>query len=182
MRKIPTMFRRNPENMREVLDEPHPDCGWVFAGEGVATRKYDGTCVKIESGKYFKRREVGKGKPVPYGFIEVEHDEVTGKRVGWIEIEPSDPENKWHMAAFDGSLPDGTYELVGSKVQGNPQGYEDHCLIAHADAAQYEDAPRTFEALRKWFPSRNIEGLVFHHPDGRMAKIKKRDFGLKRKP
>jgi hypothetical protein len=26
----------------------------------------------------------------------------------------------------------------------------------------------------------DIEGLVFHHPDGRMAKIKLRDFGMKR--
>ncbi|MCB0077314.1 MAG: hypothetical protein KDD73_07785 [Anaerolineales bacterium] len=182
MQKSPTFVRRNPENMREILDEAHPDCGWLFAGEGVATRKYDGTCVKIENGKYFKRREVGKGKPVPYGFIEADHDETTGKRVGWVEVEPSAPENKWHMAAFDGSLPDGTYELVGPKVQGNPEGYDDHRLIAHADAEQYEDAPRTFEALREWLPAHNIEGLVFHHPDGRMAKIKKRDFGLKRKP
>lgn len=26
----------------------------------------------------------------------------------------------------------------------------------------------------------NIEGIVFHHPDGRMAKIKLRDFGISR--
>ena len=24
----------------------------------------------------------------------------------------------------------------------------------------------------------DIEGIVWHHPDGRMAKIKRRDFGL----
>jgi len=35
--------------------------------------------------------------------------------------------------------------------------------------------------FREWLKGRDIEGLVFHHPDGRMAKIKKRDFGLKRK-
>jgi hypothetical protein len=34
--------------------------------------------------------------------------------------------------------------------------------------------------LREWLLDRDIEGLVFHHPDGRMAKIKLRDFGLKR--
>ncbi|WP_232214590.1 DUF5565 family protein [Rubidibacter lacunae] len=168
--------------MREILDEAHPDCAWVFAGEGIATRKYDGTCVKVEAGKYFKRREVGKGKPIPHGFIEADRDEVTGKRVGWIEIEPCDPENKWHMAAFDESLPDGTYELVGPKVQGNPEDLEEHQLLSHADAKRYEDVPRTFEGLLEWLRSRDIEGLVFHHPDGRMAKIKKRDFGLKRKP
>jgi hypothetical protein len=26
----------------------------------------------------------------------------------------------------------------------------------------------------------DMEGIVFHHPDGRKAKIKKRDFGQKR--
>ena len=26
--------------------------------------------------------------------------------------------------------------------------------------------------------ARNIEGIVWHHPDGRMVKIKARDFGL----
>ena len=25
----------------------------------------------------------------------------------------------------------------------------------------------------------NLEGIVWHHPDGRWAKIKRRDFGLK---
>jgi len=36
--------------------------------------------------------------------------------------------------------------------------------------------------LRDWIKPLDIEGLVFHHPDGRMAKIKKRDFGFRRKP
>jgi hypothetical protein len=180
MKKIPTIFVRNPNNMREILDEPHPDCGWVFAGEGVATRKYDGTCVKIENGKYFKRREVGKGKPIPHGFIEADHDETTGKRVGWVEVEPTDPQNKWHMEAFDEDYPDGTYELVGPKIQGNAEGISGHCLIAHACAEKFPDVPRTFEGLLEWLKLRYIEGIVFHHPDGRMAKIKKKDFGLKR--
>ena len=180
MKKIPTMFKRNPDNMRELLNEPHPDCLWVFEGEGVATRKYDGTCVKIENGHYYKRREVKNGKPIPHGFIEVELDPNTEKRVGWVEIEPAEKENRWHMEAFDPRLSDGTYELLGPKIQGNPEHYEEHVLMSHENAAFYIDAPRTMEGLRSFFESLDIEGLVFHHPDGRMAKIKKRDFGLKR--
>ena len=42
------------------------------------------------------------------------------------------------------------------------------------------DVPRTFDALREWMKSKDIEGIVFHHSDGRMAKIKKRDYGQKR--
>jgi len=55
MKKIPTIFKRNPENMKEILPEQHPDCGWVFDGEGVPTRKYDGTCCRVKDGKLWKR-------------------------------------------------------------------------------------------------------------------------------
>ncbi len=43
MKKIPTLFIRDPENPRYVTEEVHPDCQWVTRGEGVPTRKYDGT-------------------------------------------------------------------------------------------------------------------------------------------
>ena len=166
--------------MREIINEPHPDCLWIFEGEGIATQKYDGTCVKIEKGKYFKRREVGKGKRIPYGFVEEDYDPNTGKKVGWVEIEPSEKENKWHMEAFDPTLPDGTYELIGPKVQGNPEKSERHLLISHTKARQFMAVPRTYNGLHEWLIDKDIEGLVFHHFDGRMGKIKKRDFGLKR--
>lgn len=179
MKKIPTIFKRNPENMREILTDPHPDCGWVFDGEGVPTRKYDGTCCKIEGGKFFKRREIKKGKPVPADFVEEMHDPNTGKRVGWVPVADV-PDNKYHLEAFDPALIDGTYELVGPKIQGNPEKYMDHTLIAHASAIEYPDVPRGFDSLAAWLRDKDIEGLVFHHPDGRMAKIKKRDFALKR--
>jgi hypothetical protein len=180
MRKIPTIFKRNPENMREILDEPHPDCQWVFDNEGIATRKYDGTCVKIVDGNYFKRREVKKGKKVPPNFIEEQFDENTSKRVGWVPVDPNQKENKYHMEAFDPLLSNGTYELVGPKIQGNPECFEKHTLVWHSTAKSFNDVPRSFDGIRDWLYSVNIEGLVFHHPDGRMGKIKKRDFGQKR--
>ncbi|WP_372364612.1 DUF5565 family protein [Candidatus Uabimicrobium sp. HlEnr_7] len=180
MKKTPTIFKRDPQNMKSLLNEINPNCEWVFAGEGVATRKYDGTCVKIDDGQYFKRREIKKDKKAPDGFQEETFDVNTGKRVGWIKINPQLEENKWHMEAFDDSLEDGTYELVGPKVQGNLEEYSQHTLVKHSSAEQYQNVPRTFSEIAKWFEDKNIEGLVFHHPDGRMAKIKKRDFGLKR--
>ena len=42
MNKIPSVFMRNPENMHELTQTPHPDALWVIAGEGVPTRKYYG--------------------------------------------------------------------------------------------------------------------------------------------
>jgi len=179
MKKIPTMFKRNLENMQEVLDEPHPDCLWVFNGEGVATRKYDGTCCKVENGKFYKRREVKNGKNAPDDFVEEMQDVNTGNRVGWVPVSETN-ENKYHLEAFGDGLPDGIYELVGPKIQGNPENYGSHILIDISSATEYQDAPRSFDALREWLADKDIEGIVFHHPDGRMAKIKKRDFGLKR--
>lgn len=35
MRKIPTIFLRDPEDMKYVTREPNPACQWVFNGEGV---------------------------------------------------------------------------------------------------------------------------------------------------
>lgn len=180
MEKIPTIFKRNPDIMSFVLEEENPECKWVFDGEGVATRKYDGTCVKIEGGCYFKRRMVKPGKKAPEDFEEVDVDPVTGKRFGWVPIDSSLKENKYHMEAFNSRLSDGTYELVGPKVQGNPEGYEGHELVKHSDAEVFPSFERTFAGIRDFLLYMDVEGIVFHHPDGRMAKIKKCDFGLPR--
>ena len=49
MRKIPTVFIRDFDgDPWRVLNEPHPDCVWVFGGAGVATRIYDGTCCRYD--------------------------------------------------------------------------------------------------------------------------------------
>lgn len=180
MKKIPTIFERNFKNMRELLPIANESCLWVFAGEGVATRKYDGTCVKIDGVGYFKRREVKAGKNSPVGFEEEHFDNNTGKRVGWVPVNPTAKEDQWHREAFCVGLSDGTYELVGPKVQGNPEKFEKHTLIRHSEA-EILDAPRTYDTLKEWLKDRDIEGIVFHHPDGRMGKIKKKDFGQKRK-
>ncbi len=165
--------------MKEVLPAPHPDCEWVFAGEGVATRKYDGTCCKVEGGKLWKRREIKPGQAVPSNFVEEQLDQNTGKRVGWMPVDCSDKQDAYYCEAFT-NQPDGTYELLGPKVQGNPEGFDRHVLSPHAEAETYPDCPRDMEGLKTWLIIRDIEGIVFHHPDGRMAKIKKRDFNLKR--
>jgi hypothetical protein len=40
-----------------------------------------------------------------------------------------------------------------------------------------EDCPSDFVGLREYLSGRDIEGVVWHHPDGRMAKLKGSDFG-----
>lgn len=183
MKKIPTLFDRDWAGDRSrVVNIPHKDCGWVFAGEGVATRKIDGTSCLVRDGKIYKRRELRQGDATPPDFELATHDNETGKTVGWVPIGDG-PEDRYHREAFEiGPHANGTYELVGPKIQGNPEKMDRHVLIMHGHgcAGTLDGVPRDFDGLREWLAGKDIEGVVWHHPDGRMAKIKLRDFGLKR--
>jgi hypothetical protein len=178
MRKIPTLFARDWDgDRRYVLDQVTPGCEWVIKGAGVPTRKYDGTCMLLDSaGRWWARREVKPGKGRPEGFVSLETDDETGKTVGW---EPAGQSSfaRWHaeVIARPGSYAPGTYELIGAKVNGNPEGVIGHQLIPHG-IDELPDAPRDFAGLAAWLRAHSFEGIVWHHPDGRMAKIKKRDF------
>ena len=189
MQKIISLFQRNYDGDHLVRDELVPGAEWVAAGEGVATRKWDGTCCLVRDGKLFKRYELRQGKQAPDGFeAATDWDEVTGKMQGWVPVGDG-PEDRWHREAwqavrdYEGSpVEDGTYELVGPKVQGNVEMMYMHWLCKHGVVEFGVQPPRTFAELRAWLAENNdIEGIVWHHPDGRMVKIKLRDFGLKRK-
>lgn len=182
MQKIPSLFKRDYEGTRLVYDEVVEGCEWVQNGEGVATVKIDGTSCMVQDGKLYKRYDAKKGKTPPAGFIAAqEPDEVTGHWPGWVEVTDT-KDNLWHMEAWlnsvmNGGLSDGTYELIGVKVQSNPYGLLGHKLVRHG--SEVIDAPRTYAELKEWFATHVIEGIVWHHPDGRMCKIKRKDFGYK---
>lgn len=183
MQKIPTLFQRS-DDRRHVIDKVTSGCEWVLAGEGVATRKYDGTCVMIDAnGQGWARREVKPGKDAPPNFVEIERDDVTGKTVGWEPIEQSGFAKFYDEGrAWSDAPPPGTYELVGPRINGNPERMSLHALVLHGVVkldgrwGEGTDAPRDFEGLRDWLLAQDGEGIVWHHPDGRMAKLKKRDF------
>lgn len=186
MQKIPTVFKRDPEDMSRVLPEVHPDCEWVLAGEGVGTRKYNGTCVMFDGTEWWARREVKPGKKSPPNFQIVAVDDNTGKIMGWEPIDQSSFA-KYHAEALKTMEPyewsAGTFELCGPKVQGNPEGYDVHMLIEHRHAEVLLDntdkIPYTFDFLKSFVlhcAGRGYEGIVWHHPDGRMAKLKGKDF------
>jgi hypothetical protein len=179
MQKIPTLFVRDPQDMKRVLPVVNPECQWVLNGEGIATRKYDGTCVLLDNyGRWWARREVKPGKPTPANYVPISTDENTGKTVGWEPIEQS-AFAKFHAEALDWQGPvvaPGTYELIGPKINGNPEKQPGHFLQPHF-AADHLMAPHDFDGLREWLLAHEqLEGIVWHHPDGRMAKLKRRDF------
>lgn len=188
MKKIPSLFKRDYEGNRQVYDEVVPGCEWVLSGEGVATEKYDGTACMVRDGKLFKRydrklNKRGKCKAAPEGWEPCEGapDEHTGHWPGWVPV-GEEPESKYYRKAWAyyqsiGDLPDGTYELVGPKVQGNPYALMEYGLWEHG-LKQLSDVPRWFDGIRVYLSAIVIEGIVWHHSDGRMCKVKRRDFGL----
>lgn len=97
-------------------------------------------------------------------------------------------------------LPDGQHfgELVGPLLQGDPHQVGKHLWIPFATYARkklayksFHTHPKTFDGLSGWFreglfslfatrihgepPNRErfVEGIVFTHPDGRMAKLRR---------
>ena len=133
MRKMITLFQRNYGSDDLARNEVMPGAEWVLAGEGLATRKHDGTCCMVRDGRLYKRYDAKGGKPTPVGFEPAqEPDQRTGHWPGWVPVGDG-PDDRWFREAFDASpgIPDGTYELCGPKVQGNPEKCETHVLIRH---------------------------------------------------
>jgi len=182
MQKIISLFQRNYDGDRLVRDEVTPGAEWVLQGEGSPTKKWDGACCMIQGSLFYKRYDAKKGKTPPDGFIPAQNpDPITGHWPGWLLIGDG-PEDKWFREGFTNTeshilLWGGTYELVGPRINGNKQSMLKHCLIPHGNDV-LGDVPRTFDGLKQWFGDNIIEGIVWHHPDGRMVKIKRKDFGL----
>ena len=197
MKKIKTVFRIE-RDAKMVTRDVLAGQEWVLAGEGIATIKFDGTAAMVEDGHLFKRYDrklekrfakkrrgdasftvnVDMFKAAPVGFrpTEAEPDLKTGHWPGWLPVSDG-PEDRWFNEAWaTGDFANGTYELVGPKVQGNLYGLTQHELWRHG--SKTVDIERTFDAIKDWLEANKAEGLVFHHPDGRMAKIRRKDFQM----
>lgn len=206
MKKITTLYKKDPNDLGRVINEVNPENEWVFTDDGVrATRKYDGTACAIINGLLYKRYDVKKGKQVPENAIPCqEPDSVTGHWPHWVLCDLDNPADKYHFEGlqlmgslmkvvtgeFDPKKMDGTYELCGPKVQGNPEKFKEHVLIYHGSEEVEINFKLGWNVLRSFlshsdpedadYVQFNIEGIVFHHPDGRMCKLRKSDYGFKR--
>jgi hypothetical protein len=186
VKKIPTLFVRSSDNRKYVTGIVNPVCAEVVENpiSWHATRKWDGTCVMFDDSHWWARREVKPGKNPPPGWMHEDTDTFTGKQMGWEPIEQSSF-YQFHLEALEHEDPErgvaewgeGTYELVGPKINGNPEHAPHHQLVLHAAATAYTVPYRSYEGIKNalaQYPE--IEGFVFHGPNGRMAKIKRRDF------
>lgn len=197
MRKIPSLFVRDWNGDKELVTSVvTPGSEWVTAGEGRATRKWDGTACLVRDGKLWKRYDAKGGKTPPIGWVpcQPEPDPITGHHPGWVPIGDG-PDDRWHREGFERlkeqaaalmmvwpAFCDGnTYELVGPAVNTNHEGFAEHRLIVHGDTFFEPEPPRDFDGLKAWFETHAVEGIVWwreRHGPCDMVKIKRRDFGL----
>lgn len=182
MKKIPTALVRDEQNRRYVTGRLDPRCDWVLDSAAVPTRKWDGTCARLDdNGRWWMRREVKPGRQPPPNFEEIETDPVTGKTVGW---EPADQsgfaryleEVIARLRGAQQSVEPGTYELCGPKINGNPEGFVEHHLLRHG--TWVIGLPMGFwEEPGRYLHEMGFEGIVWYNEStGAMAKLKARDF------
>ncbi len=182
MQKIETIFDRG--NNFKVTPKIRIGTEWVFSGEGIATEKLDGTNIRITV-------KNGKVTKVEKRRNPTKEEKALGQEPGYIDAHDNDPADKHIFRAVNGTmvsyLAAGSYpcEAVGPKIQGNPLELPfPTCYLFTIEPTIIANVPRTFKGLREFFkdfnslynPGHKAEGIVFHHSDGRMAKIKVRDF------
>lgn len=180
MPKLQSPFIRNDEYI--VTPEIDPDYAWVFEDEGVTCQeKLDGTNVSIiiENGKLTR----------------------VFNRVNDVDMWSDCPVIEGVREAYNRgycNFTDGQYfgEVVGEKIQGNPHKIEGHIWLPyetyfrkHLTYKTWGQYPKDFDTISKWFEEGLLslygmqkhggteghfcEGVVFHHPDGRMAKLRR---------
>jgi len=178
MKKIPTIFKRDYLNTYQVLDEINSACQWVFDGHGTAYRKWQGMPALIYKNFYYKRAIIKRNQIIPKSFIPCTYDHQAEKLFGWLPVNFDAPQDQYYKKAFDPTLPEGTYELVGPKILGNPEKFQSYKLINHT-SMPLQNINRSYKDIKAFLSEHNYEGIVFHHRS-KMAKIKKKDFGLER--
>lgn len=185
MKKMPTLFEREFEGHRivRVTERVAPGCEWVLNGEGVATEKVDGSCCAIIDGRFYRRYDAKRGqKRIPDGAIpcQPKPDPVTGHWPHWVPVDAYRKEDKWYVQAYMNTpwaVDDWTYEAVGPHFQSNPYGLDEDFLERHG-RIRIPDCPRTFDGIREYLRTHEIEGIVFWRDGKPGCKIKRSDFGF----
>lgn len=183
MKKIPSLFIRTADG-RVLTREFNLAAAWCVSGEGVPTRKWDGTAARWADGQLWARFDAKRGKALPTGFVacQPDPDPITGHFPGWVPA--TRPEDRWIREAAEGSLwQDGTYEACGPRIGANPERLARHILIRHGAELLY-DVPRDYDGLRAYFARNDIEGVVWWRdpadPDCDKVKITGAALGIER--
>ena len=169
-----------------VTNKIDKDLAWIFEDGVRAVDKLDGTniCISIKNGhinRVFNRT-------TEKFIMNINQTKWEG---ACMEGLAKSIQKKW----LNG-LKDGEYygELIGEMFNGNRHGIEGHLFVpfnylkdnCHWNSWVQNKYPKDFNSISEWFkelpslfnlrlklPEIKAEGLVFHHHDGRMAKLRR---------
>jgi hypothetical protein len=185
MEKIECPFVRKLNEKGEYLVTPEitPGYSWVFEDDSVmAIEKLHGTNVSILITDGVITSVWNRTERIPF----------FNKGKKWLIEGVLNSFERGYMEF----LPDGQHfgELIGPKVNGNPYKLDTHLWIPfktfcqkHLRYKSWGKYPKDFETISAWFEKDLIplyasmqgnrdngfvEGVVFTHPDGRMAKLR----------
>ena len=161
-----------------VTDEITEGYDWVFDCEDVvAVEKLNGTNVSILVNQGMVQGIWNRTTQVPF---------INKGKQFIIEGVQNAFERGWLKELFDGQH---FGELIGGKVAKNPHSVPEHLFVPFNrlmktctmrswhwflhEPAEISDWMRTLETMfGKKYGSEYLEGVVFYHPDGRMAKLR----------
>jgi len=186
MKKIKTIFDRDWNGNRRVVDKYTDGFSPDLLIGAVATEKLDGMNVRITLRNHLCVRTEKRRNPDKI-------QKQKGIEEPWYkDADEYSPEDKW---IFDGikntdfsNLSDGEWsgELVGTNIQGNSLNLENNRIVFFSlnQAPVFENVPIDYEGLKEWLPAQKskygkdcgIEGIVWHTNAGDMFKIKVKDF------
>ena len=186
MNKIKTIFDRDWQGDRKVIDKYIEEFNPDLLIDATATEKLDGMNVRATlrngiSVRLEKRRNPDKIQ------------KAKGIKEPWYkDADEYSPEDKWLFDALKNTnlleLPDGEWsgESLGTNIQGNPLNLENNRIVFFSlgQAPIFDNVPLTFDGLKEWLPNQKskygnscgIEGIVWHCKNGEMFKIKLKDF------
>ncbi len=181
-----TIFDRNWESDRKI--NPKLIVDFNFA-EAIATEKLDGMNIRITLRAGVVVRVEKRRNPTKV-------QKQNGISNPWyVDAEESNTQDKWIFDAVKNTdfseVQDGEWsaEAIGKNIQGNPLQLENNQVFIFSlpdwkARITLKDVPTDFEAIKAYLVERKsllneaapIEGIVWHHPNGEMVKIKRKDF------
>lgn len=185
MRKIPTLFLRDPNNMSRVTADINPDAAWLLGTRAIPTVKKDGTNILVCTSNGYPLEIKKRRNPT-------REEKARGQEPGYISANRDDPNDKYIFAAVDatdfGNWPDGAWscEALGPKIQGGVESNVPELYPFLLFPEIIEDGITiNYGAIKTYLETHEIEGIVWHdinnledREEYRMAKIKRRDFNL----
>lgn len=186
MRKIKTIFDRNWNGNRKVNARIAVDFNFE---EAIATEKLDGmnvrvtvrsgTLVRLEKRRNPSKVQKQKGITEPW----------------YVDAQETDYQDKWLFDAAKNTdfkeVKDGEWsaEALGKNIQGNPLLLDRNEIFIFSlpewrAKIILDNVPHHYDELKEYLENQKslignnapIEGIVWHHPNGDMVKIKRKDF------